>query len=244
MISHLSQFLSRLLPAAKQRLRDLVKPDNYALAANVMADLTRSKTELILENAFLRQQLIILDRQVKRPLARPRERVLLASRLRAWKQALLIVQPATVVRLAPRSLPLAVETQVRAAEAGGQATVVEKAGRPHPADGAGEPNLGRGADTRRAVETGDPGGEEHDPEYIRLVRKPTSPDQTWLTFLHNHASQVWACDFLQTYDLVFRALFVFVIIELDLRRVVHFAVTRHPTDAWVAQQRGRPRRLG
>jgi len=100
-ICHLRQFLTRLLYLAKQRLRDLVKPDNYALAANVMADLTRSKTELILENAFLRQQLIILERQVKRPLARPRERVLLvalASRLQAWKQALLIVQPATLIR--------------------------------------------------------------------------------------------------------------------------------------------------
>jgi putative transposase len=38
---------------------------------------------------------------VKRPLARPRERVLLmvlASQLRNWKQALLIVQPATLIR--------------------------------------------------------------------------------------------------------------------------------------------------
>jgi len=30
--------------------------------------------------------------------------------------------------------------------------------------------------------------------------------------------------------------FVFVIIELGSRRVVHFGVTRHPTDMWVAQQ--------
>jgi hypothetical protein len=44
-----------------------------------MANLTRRRAELILENAFLRQQLIILDRQVKRPLARPRERVLLVA---------------------------------------------------------------------------------------------------------------------------------------------------------------------
>jgi putative transposase len=73
-------------------------------------------------------------------------------------------------------------------------------------------------------------------KYIRLVREPAAPDQTWLTFLHNHASEIWACDFLQTYDLFFRALFVFVIIELKSRRVVHFAVTRHPTDAWVTQQ--------
>jgi putative transposase len=93
--------ISNFLNATKQRLRHLVKPDNYALAANVLADLTRPREELILENAFLRQQLIILSRQVKRPLARPRERVLLvalASRLRNWKQALLIVQPTTLIR--------------------------------------------------------------------------------------------------------------------------------------------------
>ena len=41
---------------------------------------------------------------------------------------------------------------------------------------------------------------------------------------------------MQTYDAFFRAVFVFVIIELGSRRVVHFAVTRSPTDAWVAQQ--------
>ncbi len=37
-------------------------------------------------------------------------------------------------------------------------------------------------------------------------------------------------------DLLFRTVYVFFIIELGSRRVVHFGVTRHPTDAWVAQQ--------
>ena len=60
--------------------------------------------------------------------------------------------------------------------------------------------------------------------------------QTWATFLRNHAREIWACDFLQTYDLFFRSLFVFVIIELGSRRLVHFGVTRNPTDAWLAQQ--------
>jgi putative transposase len=39
----------------------------------------------------------------------------------------------------------------------------------------------------------------------------------------------------QTYDLLFRSVFVFFIIELGSRRVVHFGTTRSPTDAWVAQ---------
>jgi hypothetical protein len=70
---------------------------------------------------------------------------------------------------------------------------------------------------------------------IYEVREPGLPKQTWATFLRNHAREIWACDSLQTYD-VFRTLFVFVIIELDSRRLVHFGVTRHPTDAWVAQR--------
>ena len=37
-------------------------------------------------------------------------------------------------------------------------------------------------------------------------------------------------------DFTFRQLYAFFIIELGSRRVVHVGVTRHPTDAWVAQQ--------
>jgi putative transposase len=73
-------------------------------------------------------------------------------------------------------------------------------------------------------------------KYIEKVRKSHPSSQDWATFLRNHASQIWACDFLQTYDILFRTVFVFVIIELGSRRVVHFRVTRNPTDQWVAQQ--------
>lgn len=71
------------------------------MIGGAVTDATRSKTELMLENALLRQQLMVLKRQVKRPRLSWRERgimVLLASRLRGWKEALLIVQPDTVLR--------------------------------------------------------------------------------------------------------------------------------------------------
>jgi putative transposase len=71
---------------------------------------------------------------------------------------------------------------------------------------------------------------------VRPAPPPRKPSQTWDSFLKNHASDIWACDFLQTYDLWFRTLFVFFMIELGSRRVVHFAVTSHPTDTWIAQQ--------
>ncbi|MBL7163945.1 MAG: transposase, partial [Anaerolineales bacterium] len=62
------------------------------------------------------------------------------------------------------------------------------------------------------------------------------PSQTWSTFLKNQASHIWACDFTVVHDLLFRPLYVFVIIELHTRRIVHAAVTRSPTDQWTAQQ--------
>jgi hypothetical protein len=57
--------------------------------------------------------------------------------------------------------------------------------------------------------------------------RPRSPyrGQTWATFLRNHT--VWACDFLQAYDLWF--VFAFFIIDVNAKRVVHVAVTRAPT---------------
>jgi putative transposase len=63
--------------------------------------MTRSNSELVLENALLRQQLNVLQRQVQRAKLSWHDRalfVLLASKLRTWRQTLVIVQPDTVLR--------------------------------------------------------------------------------------------------------------------------------------------------
>ena len=76
-------------------------------------------------------------------------------------------------------------------------------------------------------------------KYMRRARKglpPLKRSRTWATFLANHASEIWACDFVQTYDLFFRTVFVYFIVELGSRQVVHYGVTRSPGDVWVAQQ--------
>jgi len=59
----------------KRRLRQWTKPDNHTLVFNTVlydtvqgaaVDLTRSKPALVMENALLRQQLVVLQRQTKR----------------------------------------------------------------------------------------------------------------------------------------------------------------------------------
>jgi putative transposase len=58
----------------------------------------RSRAQLLAENALLRQQLLVLRRRVTRPAVTTMDRALLAGRVRAWRQALLIVQPETLLR--------------------------------------------------------------------------------------------------------------------------------------------------
>ena len=71
-------------------------------------------------------------------------------------------------------------------------------------------------------------------KYMR--RHPRPPSQTWRTFLTNHASQIMAADLFVVPTITFRLLFVLVILAHDRRRIVHVAVTSHPTAAWTAQQ--------
>jgi len=78
-----------------------MKPRSTSLLLGTIADLARGKSELLVENALLRQQLIILRRQVKRPTCRKTDRfllLLLARMIRTWKQAFFIVQPETLLR--------------------------------------------------------------------------------------------------------------------------------------------------
>jgi transposase InsO family protein len=69
-----------------------------------------------------------------------------------------------------------------------------------------------------------------------MVRRRQPPSQTGRTFLGNHIGQVMAADFFVVPTATCRLLFVLVILAHERRRVVHVAVTDHPTAAWTAQQ--------
>ena len=60
--------------------------------------------------------------------------------------------------------------------------------------------------------------------------------QHWKTFVKNHAQGIVACDFLVAVTARFRVLYVFVMMEIGSRRVLHYNVTAHPTAEWTLQQ--------
>lgn len=101
LVRRLSAAAQALAHAVQRRLRTLIKPAAAPLVGGTLADLGRSKSQLLLENALLRQQLLILQRSVKRPRCSATDRallVLLTSRLSTWRHALFIVQPETALR--------------------------------------------------------------------------------------------------------------------------------------------------
>jgi hypothetical protein len=69
-----------------------------------------------------------------------------------------------------------------------------------------------------------------------MVRHRRLPSQTWRTFPANHVKDLVSADFFVLPTVLFRVLFVFVILSHDRRRPVQVAVTEYSTAEWVAHQ--------
>jgi hypothetical protein len=229
----------RLLDGIPRRLHTVTAPSSARLVVDTLADLPRSKGELIAENALLRQQLLVLRRSVKRVHCTPTDRsllVLLASRVRAWRHAVLIVQPETLLRWHRQGFRLFWRRKSRT----GAATATPKVSPETMAliKEMAAANRLWGAERLRGelLKLGIKIAKTTVQRYMRQARPRRGSGQTWSTFLRAHAPGIWACDFLPVTDLLFRQLYAFFIVELATRRVVHVGATRPPTDGWVAQQ--------
>jgi len=197
-----------------------------------------ARRDLVLENLLLRQQLAVALRGQRRPRLLPRDRcfwALIRGLWERWRHALVLVQPATVVRWHHQGWRLFWRWKSR------------------PRPGPGRPRLG--SDVRMliaAMARDNPlwGAERIRGELLNLgiaisnrsVRRyrragrTRPPSQTWRTFLANHAAGIWACDLFTVPTLTFRTLYVLLFISHERREVVHLNVTAHPTAGWVWQQ--------
>jgi hypothetical protein len=155
--SSLKQRVCFSLHALQERVSLWLKPPTTSLVLGTFADLTRGKAELLAENALLRHQLITLHRQVKRPVYRKRDRLLLVfltSMVRTWQQALSLIQP---------------ETQIEDAREKAKALVRDDC--LDQADGGKQSALGSRAHSRRVPQVGYSGQQTDYPE----VYAPGSP---------------------------------------------------------------------
>jgi transposase InsO family protein len=69
-----------------------------------------------------------------------------------------------------------------------------------------------------------------------LVRSRKPPSQTWRTFLENHIQGLVSVDFFTVPTVRFQILYVFLVLAHERWRIIHFAVTTHPTAERAAHQ--------
>ena len=233
----LKRFGSELLHKAHKWIIAKTKPTNSSHLLGTTADLMRNKTELVAENVLLRQQLIILKRSVKQPKLISRDRwlmVLLSSKLAHWKQALLIIKPDTLLRWHRELFKWIWHRKSK--HTGGKpplsADVIALIQRMVSENRLWGVKRIRGELLKLGLRV----SRSTIQKYWRQGHLPNQSSPNWSTFVHTQAEAIWACDFIQVTDILFRSLFAFVIVELGSRRVVHIGITSHPTDEWVTQQ--------
>src|SRR5438093_7842821 len=189
-----------------------------------------------LENLALRHQLAVYKRTVTRPKVRRSDRLFWVALSRvwaAWRQALVIVSPNTVLRWQRRRFR-EYWARLSARPAAGRPRVsrqfralVVRMAQANPLWGA--PRI-HGELQKLGIEVAER-------TVSRLMpKRRLPPSQTWRTFLTNHVRDLVAIDFFTVPTARLRVLFVLVVLAHERRRVLHFNVTEHPTAAWTTQQ--------
>ena len=205
----------------------------WAIAAAV-----RPKALLIADNLCLRQQLLVLHRRKPRPRVEDGDRrfwVLACRWFVFWRTSVLIVKPETVLRWHRR---------------GWRTYWCRRSSRKgKPGRRPIAPELGT-LIRRMTIENPLWGQRRIQAELARLGFKVSArtvakymhrgrhrgPSSRWRSFLRQHASTVWACDFFCVQTITFRTLYVFFVIHHASRQVLRVHVTAHPTATWTAQQ--------
>jgi putative transposase len=199
----------------------------------------RSRRTLAAENLFLRKQLALFqERKVKPHRAHDSTRLIMVilGRMFCWRGALVNVQPDTFLRWHRKGFRLFWRWKSRP---------------------VGRPQIPK--DLRRLIREmaaeNPTWGEERIANELKLkltmevsprtvgkylhrdgpVRTP-DPQQRWLTFVRNHAKVMVACDFFVVITAAFRTLYVFVVMEIGSRQILHHNATAHPTAEWTLQQ--------
>ena len=189
-----------------------------------------------LEILALRHQLGVLQRSVKRPKLTPADRLLWAWLCAVWsngRSGIFLVQASTVIGWHRKGFRLFWTWKVRWGKLGRPTVpqeirdLIRTLSRENPLWGA--PRI-----HSELLKLGIDIGETSVSKYMIRCRKP--PSQTWRTFLENHVKSMVSVDFFTVPTIRFQILYVFLVLAHDRRRILHFAVTTHPTAEWTAHQ--------
>jgi len=199
--------------------------------------LLRSTEAVRAENLFLRRQLALFIERGVRPRrvdAAARVSLVVLAKLFEWRSALVVVQPATLLRwhragwrlfwrLKSRPGRPPIPRELRA--------LIRRMARENPL--WGEERIANELLLKLGIRISPPTVRRYLP---KRPRGQPRADLRWSTFLKSHATAILACDFFMAVTATFRMLYVIVVIEHAPRRLVHVNVTVHPSADWTLQQ--------
>jgi putative transposase len=199
----------------------------------------RSRTALQLEVLALRHQLAVYQRCPTRPRTKVADRLLWAWLSRTWagwRDALVFVQPSTVIAWQRRRFR---DHWARLSHA--------RPGRPRLAKAvqdlirkmsSANPRWGSPRIVGELAKLGIHVAKATVERYMVRPKRPPSPP--WRAFLDNHVKDLVSVDFFAVPTVTFRVLFVFIVLAHARRRILHFDVTEHPTAQWTGHQISEP----
>jgi putative transposase len=202
----------------------------------------KSKSELILENLALRQQLTTYQTKKVKPKLNNSDRsfwIALKQTFSKWIDVLIIVKPETVIAWQNKRLKKH-WTKISTKNKRPGRKRIKKEIKDLIYQMAGENNWGAPRIYSELFMLGYKDVSEATvSRYLRRYRL-NHPDkkkqQSWMTFLKNHRDVISAMDFFIVPTVNFNILFVFFIIDHSRRRNIHFNVTSQPSALWVIQQ--------
>jgi putative transposase len=200
----------------------------------------RSPAALAAENFFLRKQLALYrERNVKPRRASQATRIALVwlGRWFDWRQALVIVQPQTLIRWHRQGFRLFWRWKSRPGRPllpADLRTLICCMARENPT--WGEERIANELLLKLGLRVSPRTVRKYVPTRPHRGRYQHLPSQRWRTFVRNHAQAIVACDFCVVVTATFRQLYVFVIMEHATRRILQVNVTAHPTARWTLQQ--------
>ena len=198
----------------------------------------RSRSDLVLENVALRQQVGALKQKRSRPQLDAADRTLWVAMRRAWSgwaERLVIVKPETVVKW-HRECFRRYWTELSRHKRGPGRPRVDREIRELIRRMALENDWGAPRIHGELEKLGFTVSEATVSRY--MPRRPAKTDvlQRWLAFLRNHKEGIAAMDFFTVPTASLRILYCWFVIHHERRQILHFNATFNPSGAWVIQQ--------
>jgi putative transposase len=199
-----------------------------------------SRSAVSAEILFLRKQLAFYQEHQIRPRRltdSARFSLVFWSRLFDWKEALVIVKPETLIGWHRKGFKLFWKWKCRIGRPrlpGNVRQLIVRMVRENPT--WGEERVAAELSVKLRILVSPRTVRAYWPSQSSPQGMRRTSSQHWKTFVRNHATSIVACDFLVAITARFRVLYVFAMMEVGSRQILHYNVTAHPTADWTLQQ--------